>query len=377
MERPHESSNLAPRARATSIDVHARAAKRGGPLHPVGSINAIRLSSFVRYALRTGWSEDALVDLCTRHGVSRAAVDSITARVPQDGAFALVEEICAASDDDNLGLHLALEANPSIGILGVLGMSLTNVREALEICTDYLHRFNPKRSTTRFHVDENGLLHIRIGPEPPEPAWPRHFAETITTAGLLTLRRFTGAQIKARWVSFRHAAPVAVTEHAALFGTTDLRFRAPTTELVLPAYALDLPHCNADPALAAYMRSQVDALLETMGGVDLAGAVRRCLRDALEQGAKPSIGHVARSFKTTSRTLQRRLAEAGVQFTTLLDQVRCEWAIALLQHPDGCLKDVAERVGFSDVRSLRRALKRRTGRTPSELLRHDREDTGS
>ncbi|WP_437733479.1 AraC family transcriptional regulator ligand-binding domain-containing protein [Sorangium sp. So ce1335] len=343
----------------------------------MGSINAFRLSPFVRYASRTGWSEDALADLCARHGVRRAAVDSITARVPRDAAFALLEEICAASDDDNLGLHLALEATSSIGILGVLGMSLTNVREALEICTDYLRRFDPKQSTTTFYVDESGLLHLRVGPEPPEPAWLRHFAETILAAGLLTLRRFTGAQIKARWVSFRHAAPVDVTEHAALFGTTDLRFRAPTTEVVLPAYTLDLPHCNANPALAAYMRGQADALIEATGGVDLAAAVRRCLRDALEQGERPSIGHVARSFKTTSRTLQRRLAEAGVQFTTLLDQVRCEWAIALLQRPDGCLKDVAERVGFSDVRSLRRALKRRTGRTPSELLRHDRDDTGS
>ncbi|WP_437981693.1 AraC family transcriptional regulator ligand-binding domain-containing protein [Sorangium sp. So ce117] len=332
----------------------------------------------MRYALRTGWSEDALVDLCTRHGVSRAAVDSITARVPRDGAFALVQEICAASDDDNLGLHLALEANWSIGILGVLGMSLTNVREALEICTDYLGRFNANPSTTTtFYVDEKGLPHIRLGPAPPEPAPPRHFVETIMAAGLLLLRRFTGAQIKALWVSFRHAAPADVTEHAALFGTTDLRFRAPANEFVLPTYALDLPHRTADPALAAYMRSQVDAMLEAMGGVDLAGAVRGCLREALEQGAKPSIGHVARSFKTTGRTLQRRLAEASVQFTTLLDEVRCAWAMTLLRHPDASLKEVAARVGFSDVRSLRRALKRRTGRTLTELLGHDHEDASS
>ncbi|KYF56547.1 hypothetical protein BE08_36735 [Sorangium cellulosum] len=327
--------------------------------------------------MRTGWSEDALVDLCTRHGVSRAAIDSITARVPQGGAFALVQEICAASDDDNLGLHLALEENWSIGILGVLGMSLTNVREALETCTDYLHRLNAKLSTTTFYMDENGLPHLRVGPAPPAPAPPRHLAETILAAGLMMLRRFTGAQIKARWVSFRHAAPADVTEHAALFGTTDLRFRAPTNELVLPTYALDLPHRTADPALATYMRSQVNAMLETMEGVDLAGAVRRCLREAIEQGAKPSIGHVARSFKTTGRTLQRRLAEAGVQFTTLLDQVRCAWAMTLLRHPDASLKDVAARVGFSDVRSLRRALKRRTGRTLTELLRHDHEDASS
>ncbi|WP_437624214.1 AraC family transcriptional regulator ligand-binding domain-containing protein [Sorangium sp. So ce1151] len=332
----------------------------------------------MRYALRTGWSEDALVDLCTRHGVGRAALDSITVRLPQEGAFALVQEICAASHDDNLGLHLALEANPSwFGILGVLGMNLTNVREALEICNGYIHRRNAEPSKTMFNVDEEGLLHIRLGPEPPEPAWPRHFAETGIAAAFLMLRRFTGTHIKVRWVSLRHAAPADVTEHAALFETNDLRFRAPTTELVLPADVLELAHRSADPALATYMRSQADALAATVGRDDLAGAVRRCLRDGLERGAEPSIGHLARSFKTTSRTLQRRLAEAGVQFAALRDQVRCEWAIALLRHPDARLKDVADRVGFSDVRSLRRALKRRTGRTPSELLRRDHDDAGS
>ncbi|XXY45864.1 AraC family transcriptional regulator ligand-binding domain-containing protein [Sorangium sp. So ce269] len=342
------------------------------------TIDASRLSSFVRYALRDGWSEGALADLLARHGVSRAAVDSITARVPHDAALAVVEEICASSRDDNLGLHLALEASPSwMAILGVLGMSLTNVREAIEVCAEYARRFGASPSRSIFFVDEDGLPHIRCGPEPHEHTWPRHFAEADVAANLLMLRRFTGATIKARWVGFHHAAPADLTEHVALFGTTDLRFRAPMNELVLPASALDLPHRSADPALAAYLRGQADALLEARGGDDLSDAVRRCLRDALERGAEPSIGGVARSFKTTSRTLQRRLADAGARFSTLLEQVRCEWAIALLRRPHASLEEVAERVGFSDVRSLRRALKRSTGRTPSELRRHDREDAGA
>ncbi len=342
------------------------------------TIDASRLSSFVRYAPRVGWSEDALADLFARHGVSRAALDSITARVPHDGALALVQEICDKSRDDNLGLHLALEASPSwMAILGVLGMSLTNVREAIEVCAEYARRFDGSPSKSVFFVDEDGLPHIRCGPRPHEPAWPRHFAEADIAANLLMLRRFTGTTIKARWVSFRHTAPADLTEHVALFGTTDLRFRAPVNELVLPAYALDLPHRSADPALAAYIRGQADALLEARGGDDLAGAVRRCLRDALERGAEPSIGSVARSFKTTSRTLQRRLADAGVRFSTLLEQVRCEWALTLLRSPHESLEDIAERVGFSDVRSLRRALKRRTGQTLSELRRRDLDDAGA
>ncbi|AUX40450.1 uncharacterized protein SOCE26_018510 [Sorangium cellulosum] len=364
-EEPHTSSSVdtrGPRKRAVRLDA---------TLPSVETIYASRISPFVRYASRAGWSEDALAELCRRHGVSRAVLDSLTARVPADGAFALVQEICAASQDDNLGLHLALEASASwMSLLGVLGMSLTNVREALEVSCGYARRMNTRAAMNTF-VNESGQIHIRCNPELHEP---RHFAEANLGATLTILCRSTATTIKAHWVSFRHAAPAALTDHMSLFGTTDLRFRAPISELVLPAYALDLPLRNADPALAAYMRSQADTLLEAMGGDDIASVVRRCLRDALERGAKPSIGGVARSFKMTSRTLQRRLAEAEVQFSTLLEQVRCEQAMTLLQRPQANLEDVAERVGFSDVRSFRRALKRRTGRTPSELRRYNHDD---
>ncbi|MDI3287404.1 helix-turn-helix domain-containing protein [Polyangium sp. 15x6] len=67
--------------------------------------------------------------------------------------------------------------------------------------------------------------------------------------------------------------------------------------------------------------------------------------------------------------MQRRLAGAGVQFSVLLEQIRCDKALELLQRSRADYEEIAERVGFSDARSLRRALKRRTGRTPSELRR--------
>jgi len=46
-------------------------------------------------------------------------------------------------------------------------------------------------------------------------------------------------------------------------------------------------------------------------------------------------------------------------------------AVALLDRSGKSLDEIAEQVGFSDARSLRRVLKRRSGRTPSALRRGD------
>jgi AraC-like DNA-binding protein len=130
-----------------------------------------------------------------------------------------------------------------------------------------------------------------------------------------------------------------------------------------------LEDLTAHSGLATDLRSRAEALVEEMGEEDITSTVRQSLRHAFAWGAAASLDRVARSLGMASRTLQRRLAEAGARFSALLEQVRCERAVELLQRPSADFNEVAERVGFSDARSLRRALKRQTGRTPSELRR--------
>ncbi len=365
-ELPASSRRIPKRGRA----LHAGETLTKGSPRAVKTIAASMLAPFVRHAERPGWSQEALADLCARHGIDRAALEDLTARVPRDGALGLLEEICARSRDDNLGLHLAVKAEPSwMSIPGLLGMSLTSVREAIEVSTYYGRRLASDESKGGVHVDDDGLLHMVHIPGPHEPRWPRHFIEAGMAASLALLRRFTGVEVKAVQVTFPHPAPADLREHVEFFGTKDLRFGASFTELVLPASVLDLRHQSADAGLATYLRSRAEALVEEMGEEDIASTVRQSLRRAFARGAAASLDRVARSLGMASRTLQRRLAEAGVRFSALLEQVRCERAVELLQRPSADFNEVAERVGFSDARSLRRALKRQTGRTPSELRR--------
>ncbi|MDC0746423.1 AraC family transcriptional regulator ligand-binding domain-containing protein [Polyangium mundeleinium] len=152
-----------------------------------------------------------------------------------------METICAQIQEENLGLRLALEADPSwMSLPGVLGMSLTGVREAIEVGCLYGRKLRGGAAQKNFHVGEDGLLRMIHVPAPHEPQWPRHFIEAGTAAIVVLLRRLTDAPIEALRVSFPHRAPEDISAHVSLFGTTDIRFEAPSTELVLPASVLEL-----------------------------------------------------------------------------------------------------------------------------------------
>ena len=67
------------------------------------------------------------------------------------------------------------------------------------------------------------------------------------------------------------------------------------------------------------------------------------------------------------RTLQRRLAEFGVDYSALIDRVRFDRAQVLLADPRCNLIDVAFDLGYTDASSFTRAFRRWTGATPSDF----------
>jgi len=67
----------------------------------------------------------------------------------------------------------------------------------------------------------------------------------------------------------------------------------------------------------------------------------------------------------STRTLQRKLAEQGTTFATLLGQVRFSQALYLLEHADSPIYEIAFVLGYQDAASFYRAFKQWSGgRTP-------------
>jgi len=84
------------------------------------------------------------------------------------------------------------------------------------------------------------------------------------------------------------------------------------------------------------------------------------------QGQRLRIGDVASELCVSSRTLQRRLVEAGTSYQRLVDEVRQKVACGLLRSTDLETGEIAFCLGYEEINSFSRAFQSWEGMTPSQ-----------
>ena len=96
------------------------------------------------------------------------------------------------------------------------------------------------------------------------------------------------------------------------------------------------------------------------------GRTGRRVRDQLLARAAdpPDLGQVAAALNVSDRTLRRRLADEGVSFRGLLDEIREQLAEELLVTGGLPVTEVAERLGYLEVSSFSQAFRRWKGVGP-------------
>ena len=165
-------------------------------------------------------------------------------------------------------------------------------------------------------------------------------------------------------VFVKHPAPLDVTAHEEYFGCP-VHFGSDRDALLVSRRALAMPNRVGDPSIAAFFDT---ILAAEVSGMDTSVPLERLVLDRLStalSGGVPALHEVARELAMSGRTLQRRLAEAGHSFQSLVDEARRRLALRLLRHEaDASLTEVAFMTGFSDQSAFTRAFKRWTGETP-------------
>ena len=96
------------------------------------------------------------------------------------------------------------------------------------------------------------------------------------------------------------------------------------------------------------------------------GRVRRLMVEHLG-GTTLTPAMVARALAVSGRTLSRRLAEEGTSFRGILDDVRREFACALLQDRSLSVGDIAFFLHYSEPAAFHRAFRRWTGQAPGDF----------
>jgi len=82
-------------------------------------------------------------------------------------------------------------------------------------------------------------------------------------------------------------------------------------------------------------------------------------------GDFPDPDMISHALGFSSRTLRRRLSKMGTSFSALMDKVRCQLAINLIQHQNLSNEALADELGYSDAANFYNAFKKWTGHSPS------------
>ena len=275
--------------------------------------------------------------------------------------YALLETI-ARSDPNVLDLPLRVGASmrcDDYGAFGLAWKSALNLRGSFERAQRYA-RVLTSVATYEVREAEEGaymLLH-REG----ERRLGLRLSNEATIASIAAISQevcTTGFQPLA--IYFKHSAPRSRLAHERYFACP-VNFGADMDGLLVSSAVLQQPNILGDRGISMFFDAHLEESLPD-DNASLERRVRMQITQALSDGV-PRISDVAASLSLSGRTLQRRLADRGYSFQTLVDNSRRELAECLLRETEYPLTEVAFLTGFSEQSAFNRAFKRWAGQTP-------------
>ena len=290
----------------------------------------------------------------------RINLDDRDARLAESDCADLFDRAAQLLNDDAIGLHAGEQIRPGhYGALGYVAMNCATLGEALNGLRRYhalVLDIGPMEQTM-----ERGQLCLSWNPDVERPF--RQMAE-YNLAGLVSFARWiSGRHNNPLRIDFTYPAPADLSEHQRILGCP-IRFSQDRYRLLLPMDWLALPLIQPDSAMRAMMEQLAERQMQSLTRTDAITDARAAIARRLGQG-DVELGAIASELKLGSRTLQRKLQDADLSFTQLVDDVRRQLAERYLADAKLDLVDIAFLLGYSEQSAFTRAYKRWTGRAPN------------
>lgn len=164
-------------------------------------------------------------------------------------------------------------------------------------------------------------------------------------------------------VYFKHGPRDDTSAYESHFGCP-VYFESGRDALLVSQASVAAPNKVGDETIARFFDRHLEEQLTSLtSDIDFEQQVRRAVANVLSEGI-PSLSLIASELTIGTRTLQRRLADQGLSFQSVVDRARKDFAQRLLRETDYSLAEVAFLTGFSEQSGFTRAFKRWAGQTP-------------
>jgi len=300
-------------------------------------------------------------------GIDKAALSDPDVLIPLTRHARLMEVTAEKSGDPYFGMHMGLKVQTTdMGAIGYVMDNSPTVGAALRNFARYLAAY------TRgcfFELQTDGeLAYYNFSYTLPELGVMdrRQEAECTLALVMTQVRSISGGSWSPVEVWFEHPRPETITEHKRVFGAP-VEFGRSINRLIFNASFLEKPVRAAQPRLFAVIEEHLQHVIENQNHeYDLVNQVSNLVARELSNGV-PTIDWVSEQLIMTKRTLQRRLAERGIGFSEIVDNVRRSMAVQYVEKSEIPLTEISFLLGYSHLSAFCRSFKRWMGATPQKV----------
>jgi AraC-like DNA-binding protein len=310
-------------------------------------------------------------DLFARTGVDAGQLEDVHARISHRQRLAIYRNARRIAKRSDIGLLAG--ARQGISDYGIYGYAMVSSRtfgDALLFSLDHVTMAGPAVRQISFRIEGGTMAILRshgldtLGDLLPFAA---EFWRSSTTA---LFSRVLEAPFPSKRMVFPFPAPVHWRNYERMFNCP-VDFDADRMEWHFDASVLELPCPNANPITAKICQQVCEVVLTEHP--DDSGLVRKIRAACLNNPNRfPVAADIASELGLSLRTFHRRLAEEGMSYQSIVDGMRRSLATELLENTHMSIDQVAERIGFADATSFRKAFKKWTNRSPTDFRRPDR-----
>ncbi|HVU04766.1 MAG TPA: AraC family transcriptional regulator [Polyangiaceae bacterium] len=303
-------------------------------------------------------------DLIEGTGVAPETFELPDARISYAQFQRLEENALRLTKNPALGLYYGERAHVvHLGAVALVAMSSADVQSALIAVLEHQRAFLPGW-VFEFRVD-GPIGRIALREALPRGDLRVFATEAVAVGFHRVCRQILGREPPLLELHAAYPRPAHHAEYEKFFRVPVL-FDQPVSEAVFDARVLQDRMEGSDPAMAARAARYVAAeRIQASGNASIVDDVRRVIGGY--RRTRPDLGDVARELGTSARSLRRNLHENGASFQALLDEARRARAEDFIRQTNLRVEQISTELGFTDVRSFRRAFKRWTGRTPMEV----------
>jgi AraC-like DNA-binding protein len=310
-------------------------------------------------------------DLFARSGVDPSQLEDAHARISHRQRLTLYRNAKRLARRSDIGLLAG--ARQRISDYGIYGYAMVSSRtfgDALLFSLDHITMAGPAVRKISFRIEQGMTAVLRSeGLDTLGDLLP--FAAEFWRSSMATLfSRVLEAPFPTKRMVFPFPAPGHWRNYERVFNCP-IDFDADRMEWHFDASVLELPSPNANPITAKICQQVCEAVLtERPNDSVLVRKIREaCLNNP---GRFPVASGLAAELGLSLRTFHRRLADEGLSYQSIVDGMRRALATELLENTHLSIDQVAERVGFADATSFRKAFRKWTDRSPTDFRHAER-----